>query len=134
MGTALYTSTTNDGSPHCPYRLGQTVPWLDDLPADLKDLVVPPVSFKVARDADLLADHTQGCDANNQPCYCEFRYVLTQLRSDDDEVFYDAPVYAESLRSWRLIDKRWLVCRTTVLNFDQAGCQTSLSLSEAMPR
>jgi hypothetical protein len=70
----------------------------------------------------------------NRPCFSEFRFVLTQLRSDDDEMFYDAPVYAESLTSWRLIDERWLVCRTTFASFDHVGVLTRFSLSDAMPR
>jgi hypothetical protein len=134
MGTALYTYAVNEGNPTCPHHVGHAISWLDDLPTGLKDLVVPPVSFEVARDYDMLADHTQGCDAAKQPCFNEFRYVLTKLRSDDDEVFYDAPVYAESLTSWRLVDERWLVCKTTIAGFDHVGCQTSFSLSDAMPR
>ena len=134
MGTALYKNITNEGNLPCPHHDGHAISWLDDLPTGLKDMVVPPVSFDVARDYDMLADHTQGCDASNRPCYCEFRFVLTQLRSDDDEVFYDAPFYAESLTSWRLVDERWLVCRTTVGSFDQCDCQTKFSISDAMPR
>jgi hypothetical protein len=133
MGTALYTNETNEGSTICPFHPNQATPWLDDLPASLKDLVVPPVSFKVAREYDMLADHTQGCDDTNRPCYCEFRFVLTQLRSDDDEVFYESPVYAESLTSWRLVDDRWLVCKTTVGSFEHVGSQPRFSISDAMP-
>jgi hypothetical protein len=107
---------------------------MDDLPAGLKDLVVHPVRFDVARDYDMLADCTHGRDAANQPCFSEFRFVLTQLRSDDDEVFYEAPVYAESMTSWRLVDERWLVCRTTVGNLDDAEFYTHFSLRETMPR
>jgi hypothetical protein len=134
MGQALYTKADNDGSPHCPYHAGHAIAWREDLPGDLKDLVVPPVSFDVARDYDMLADHTHGRDAANQPCFSEFRFVLTQLRSDDDEVFYEAPVYAESLTSWRLVDERWLVCRTTVDNLDPRETHTQLSISNTMPR
>jgi hypothetical protein len=96
--------------------------------------VVPPISFQVHQEYDMLAERTCGCDAANKPCYGAFRFVQTQLRSDDDEVFYEAPVYAESLTSWRLIDERWLVCRTTVGSFDAAGFVTSFSVSDTMPR
>ncbi|HEY8908163.1 MAG TPA: hypothetical protein VIM63_19250 [Rhodoferax sp.] len=96
--------------------------------------MVTPVSFDVSRDYEMQAEHTHGRDVANQPCFSEFRFVLTQLCSDDDEVFYEAPVYAESLTSWRLLDQRWLVCRTQVSGVDQARGQTSLSLSDTMPR
>jgi hypothetical protein len=92
MGTALCTNASNEGSTPCPYHADHVISWLADLPTGLKDLVGPPVSFDVARDYDMLADHTQGCDAAKQPCFNEFRYLLTQLRSEDDEVFYDATV------------------------------------------
>ena len=134
MGAALYTNANSDVITHCPYEAGHAPSWLDDLPDGLKELVVAPVRFNVARDYELLADHTQGCDETNQPCYCEFRVVLTQLRSDDDEVFYEASVYAESLRSWRLVDDRWLVCRTAGSSSDGLGFHAKLSLSDAMPR
>jgi hypothetical protein len=103
MSTALYTSTPNASGANCPYQDGKTIPWSDELPQELQALVVAPVSFKVFQDYEMQPDHTHGCDAANQP-YCEFRYVLTQPRSDDDELFYEVPVYAESLTSWRLVD------------------------------
>lgn len=132
MGTALYTQASNAIRSNCPYHAGPAIAWLDDLPAGLKEWVVPPVRFDVARDYDMLADHTHGRDAANQLCFSEFRFVLTQLRSDDDELYYEAPVYAESLTSWRLVDERWLVCRTTVGS--DAEFHTRFSLSDAMPR
>jgi hypothetical protein len=60
--------------------------------------------------------------------------VLTQLRSDDDEVFYEMPIYVETLTSWRLIDERWLVCRTTLDRQSHGGSHTEFSVSERMPR
>ena len=134
MGTALYKSDHNEPRSPCRFELGPGISWRDDLPLDLTHLVVAPVKFDVARDYEMWADHTQVCDARNQPCYCEFRFVLTQLRSDDDEVFYEAPVYAESVRSWRLVDERWLVCKDTVENFEPSVTQTHLYLSYTMPR
>lgn len=134
MGTALYTPTSSAINPDCPHRLGHAIRWSDDLPPILKDLVVLPIRFDVAREYEMLADHTLGRDASNEPCYCAFRFVLTQLCSDDDEVFYEVPAHAELLTSWRLLDERWLVCRTTVNDFDRGEFQTSLSLSDSMPR
>lgn len=134
MCAALYTQASNAGNPDCPLRHALDDRWLQDLPAPLKSLVVAPVSFEVAQDYELQADHTHGRDAAHQPCFSEFRFVLTQLRSDDDEVFYEQPVYAESLTSWRLLDERWLTCRTTVARFEEAGIESCFSVSDAMPR
>lgn len=134
MSTASYTPVSNAASASCPYNLDRSIAWSDDLPTDLRDLVVAPVRFAVFQDYEMRADHTQGRDASDQPCYSEFRFVLTQLRSEDDEVFYEAPVYAESLTSWRLVDERWLVCRSTVGDPDRGGLHTSLTVSDVMPR
>jgi len=134
MGAALYrkvSSVNGVGRAVCDVR---SIPWWEDIPTPIRALVVPPVSFDVRQDYEIAADRTQGYDGQHQPCYCAFRYVLTQFRSDDDEVFYEAPVYAEMLTAWRLLDARWLVCRTTVRSFERGDCQTSLSLSNTMPR
>jgi len=82
----------------------------------------------------MAADCTKGYDRQNNPCFCAFHYVRTQLRSDDDEVFYQAPVYAETLTSWRLEDERWLVFREIVGNFELGDIHSYFSLSESMPR
>ncbi len=108
--------------------------WWQHLPSPLRDVVVAPVHFEVRQDYEIAADRTKGYDSAHRPCFCAFRYVLTQLRSDDDELFYEAPVYTETLTSWRLPDDRWLVCQTTSGNADRGEFQTRLSLSDAMPR
>jgi hypothetical protein len=36
--------------------------------------------------------------------------------------------------TWRFPDERWLVCRTTIGNFDLGESQTHFSLGDAMPR
>jgi hypothetical protein len=134
MFNALYTKLPNAGRSACPARQAQTRRWLTDLPHDLQALVVQPVTVDVFQDYEMQAERAQGRDAANAPCFSEFRYVITQLRSDDDEVFYETPVYAETLTSWRLLDARWLVCRTTLDRLGSGGSQTSLSVSECMPR
>lgn len=134
MGTALYTKAFNAIRTDCPYRQSHAIAWSEDLPLSLKDLVVTPVSFDVFQEYEMLADRICGRDDANMPCYCAFRLVQTQLRSDDDEVFYEMPVYAESLTCWRLLDERWLTCRTRVVSFDDAEFQTSFSVSDVMPR
>ena len=134
MYTSLYTNMPNENSRSCPARRGQNVPWAQDLPPALKDLVVAPIHFEVDREYEIQAERTRGRDATNEPCFCEFRYVETQLRSDDDEVFYEVPVYAEALTSWRLRDARWLVCRTTMDCFAHAEGQSIFFISDTMPR
>jgi len=134
MGTALYNNLPNETPEHCPFNPESKVAWSEDLPTPLKHLVVAPVSFRVHQDYEMRATHTGGSDASNKPCFCEFQFVMTQLCSDDDEDFFETPVYAETLTSWRLIDERWLVCRTTVDRAAAGGCQTQLSISNAMPR
>lgn len=134
MAAALYTETPNAGRVPCPNSRGQDVHWTEELPVALRALVVPPTRFDVHSDYEMLAEHTHGRDAANAPCYNAFRFVLTRLRSDDDEVFYEAPVYAETLTAWRLVDARWLVCRTVASHLDCSEAHTSYSISDAMPR
>ena len=134
MHTPSYTKLSNGVTTSCPVRCGESFPWSQDLPPSLRDLVVAPVHFEVIREYEMQAQSTRGRDATNEPCFCEFRHMVTQLRSDDDEAFYEVPVYAEALTSWRLRDARWLVCRTTVDRNAFAIEQTCLSLSDTMPR
>lgn len=134
MHTALYRKTPYASRALCPRHRGQDIRWTEELPAALQALVVRPTRFDVHSDYEMQAERTHGRDAANAPCYNAFRFVLTQLHSDDDEVFYEAPAYAESLTAWRLLDDRWLVCRTVVGRFDCAEAQTSYSVSDTMPR
>ena len=133
MFAALYTNEPYASRATCPSRRNDAN-WTEELPTVLQALVVPPTRFDVHRDYEMLAEHTHGRDAANAPCYNAFHFVLTQLRSDDDEFFYEAPVYAESLTAWRLVDARWLVCRTVVDRFDCSEAHTSYSISASMPR
>lgn len=134
MCVALYKQASSAARLRQPMRDAQGIQWWQELPSPIRALVVAPISFDLVQEYEIPADRTQGYDPHHAPCYCAFRYVLTQLRSDDDEVFYEAPVYAETLTSWRLPDARWLVCRTTIDHLDHGECQTSFSLSDTMPR
>lgn len=117
----------------CPAR-GQTVAWMEELPSDLVELVVAPVSFAVEQDHEIVADRSLGLDAEGQACFCAFRYVQTALRSDDDEIFYEAPVYAETVTAWRLPDNRWLASHKVIDRFGTGAVIPRLSLSRGMPR
>ena len=134
MCVALYKQTPSASWSKLAAAQALPVSWWQHLPSPLRDVVVAPVRFDVLQDYEIAADRTKGYDSAHQPCFCAFRYVLTQLRSDDDEVFYEAPVYSETLTSWRLPDDRWLVCHTTTGNTDRGEVQTRLSLSNSMPR
>jgi len=138
MTHALYRKSANahtERSPErCPARARQSQRWLSDLPEHLSAWVVAPVSLDVYREYEMQAERVHGRDSANAPCFYEHRYVLTQLRTDDDDMFYEVPVYVEALTSWRLIDERWLVCRTTIDRLGGAGAQTEFTLSASMPR
>lgn len=134
MGTALYRQESGNIELDCPIRGLPAIAWQQDLPSSLMALVVAPIRFKVAQEYEMAADRTKGYDQQNHPCYCAFRYVRTQLRSDDDEVFYEAPVYAEMLTSWKLEDERWLIFREVVGDFDRGLIHSHFALSETMPR
>lgn len=134
MCTALYRQSPSENQGQWFHAQALPVMWWQHLPSPLRELVVEPVQFEVLQDYEMAADRTQGYDSAHQPCFCAFRYVLTQLRSDDDEVFYEAPVYTETLSSWRLPDDRWLVCHTTTGSADRGEFQSRLSLRDSMPR
>jgi hypothetical protein len=98
MFNALYSELPNAGRTACPARQPQGKRWQTDLPRDLQELVVPPVTVDVFQEYEMQAERAR--DSTNAPCFSEFRYVITQLRSDDDEVFYEMPIYTETLTGW----------------------------------
>jgi hypothetical protein len=134
MSIALYTNEANEITSTCPYHQGLERTWADDLPSPLKDMVVVPSHFDVYSDYEVPAQRTCGRDVADHACYSTFRWIQTALRSDDDELFYETPVYVEELTSWRLLDARWLTRRTTVKPNESVGFQTSFLVSDAMPR
>jgi hypothetical protein len=134
MGNALCPPAANAVHPDCPVLPLPASHWQQDLPLALQGMVVAPTRFEVTSDYEMAAKRICGRDASNAPSFCEFSHVVTQLRSDDDETYYEAPVYAETTTSWRLNDQRWLVRRTTIRNPDGGDVCTHLSLSDTMPR
>ena len=91
----------------------RNIDWAKLLPPDWREQVIVPVEFDVFREYEMAAERTTGRDENGLPCYCAHLYVLHELRSDDDEDYYQAVVYGESLSAWRLRDERWLCYRIT---------------------
>lgn len=134
MSKSLYNDVPNEVVKNCPIRRGPDIDWQDELPAPLKELVVAPISFEVFHEFEMLADRTCGLDSARTICFYAFRHVWTALRSDDDEVFYEMPVFAQTLTSWRLLDESWLVCQATHDLQDHSVAQNRLYVSKAMPR
>jgi hypothetical protein len=75
-----------------------------------------------------------GHDIDGQPCFQAFDYRLVEPRSDDDEDFYPAVAYSESLSAWRLLDGRWLVHRRIAPLGDDGATTVVSSIEERMPR
>lgn len=108
--------------------------WREGLPPDWLAQVVQPVFFSRHRDYEIEAERVIGYEVEDEPCYCSYRVVLTELRSDDDETWFMQPVHAERLTGWRLVDARWLILRQISQGEDCLGVQAFFSFSGEMPR
>lgn len=110
-------------------------PWSQPLPTSWRELVVPPQRFEVFAEYEMAADRTMGYDEDGEPAYCRYRYLLTDLRSDDDEEFYEALAHAETITAWRLRDNSgWLVRRDIDCSFGDSARLGCFALSDTMPR
>ncbi len=133
MFVALYPKLHNDdvmnGAGFRPAALAWD--WQAGLPDEWRSMVVAPLGFRRFRDYEAAAQRLLGLDENEQPCYSHYQYRLSEVRSDDDEDFYEETLYAETGISWLLRDGRWL-------NLRHIGPQGSgrgfFSFSEEMPR
>lgn len=96
------------------------IAWDSLLPRDWRAQAVAPVEFDVFREYEVAAERTVGRDENGAACYHAHRYVLHELRSDDDEDYYLMAVYGEALAAWRLRDGRWLSYRVVGAEGDAA--------------
>lgn len=108
--------------------------WCEDLCPIWIDLVVPPCSFRVFRDHDVAARRVVGHDGSNTPCFQAYDYRRLDVRSDDDEEYYLAVSYSESVSAWRLRDGRWLVHRRVEPLGDEDAATSALSIDARMPR
>ena len=106
--------------------------WRQHLPREWRRLVVAPLTIERFRDYEMAAERTIGRDEDESPCYFATRFVVTDLRSDDDEEYYQVATYAEALTAWRLRDGRWLIHR--MINREGEDATTFYSFSEQMPR
>ncbi|MBA4263370.1 MAG: hypothetical protein C0443_15495 [Comamonadaceae bacterium] len=118
----------------CHGQRPRRVAWTEELPPDLIGVVVPPVRFDIEQDHHIVADRSLGLDAQGQACFCAFRYVQTALRSEDDEFFYETPVYIETVTAWRLPDRRWITSHKVVRGAGGGAVVPQISLCEGMPR
>lgn len=87
------------------------IAWLTHLPHPWREQVVAPLEFEVFREYEMAAERVMGYDEDGQPCYCAHSVLIPELRSDDDEEYYEIVTYAEQVSSWRLRDGRWLTYR-----------------------
>lgn len=112
------------------------VRWAAELPKEWARQVVAPLCFTRFRDYEILSERVVGYEdaGEEDPCYCEHYFVLTDIRSDDDETYYLSPSYWEHLVSWRLRDGRWLIHRKISCSDDCHQHQSFFSFAEDMPR
>lgn len=124
----------------CPVRQYQgnreKVRWREQLPAEWAGQVVAPVFFSRFREYEIYSERVVGYedDSENEPCYCEHYFVLTDLCSDDDEIYELVPSYWEHLIAWRLRDGRWLINRRIACSEDCQSAQMFFTFAEDMPR
>jgi hypothetical protein len=120
----------------CHRNADEEVPWAAQLPREWSKQVVAPLCFSRFRDYEILSERVVGYEdaAEEEPCYCEHYFVLTDIRSDDDEIYYVVPSYWEHLVAWRLCDGRWLIHRRISCSDDCQQHQSFFSFAEAMPR
>ncbi|AGA89668.1 hypothetical protein Thimo_0832 [Thioflavicoccus mobilis 8321] len=108
--------------------------WWSQLTPAWRHQVVVPHSFHVFEEYEVAASRVLGYDEVGERCFCAYDYRLTDLRSDDDEEFYQAAVYTESLATWRLLDGRWLVYRRVEPLGEDGEVVSGFSISAQMPR
>lgn len=115
---------------------GEPVRWAALLPKEWARQVVAPLCFSRFRDYEILSERVVGYDdaAEEDACYCEHYFVLTDIRSDDDEIYEVVPSYWEHLVAWRLRDGRWLIHRRISCSDDCQQHQSFFTFSEEMPR
>lgn len=108
--------------------------WQRHLPKSWRAMVDVPLYFKRFHEHELPANRSLGFDEGDQPCYCAHSVVIPELRSDDDEEYYQVVTYAEQLSAWRLRDGRWLIFRRVGGADCAAPLKDFYSFSDSMPR
>jgi hypothetical protein len=108
------------------------IDWRQNLPREWRRQVVAPLTIERFRDYEMAAERTVGRDEDAQHCYFATRVVVTDLRSDDDEEYYQIAAYAEATTAWRLRDGRWLIHR--LITRDGEPGSGFYALGDRMPR
>ena len=134
MSEPLYRNKHSDKCSGCFGKKSMTIDWQSDVPWYIKDMVIEPFEFTVHQDYEILADRTVGNDLQDEPCYCAYRYVETRLQSEDDDLLYVAPVFAQTISSWRMLSGHWLVLTKTYPDLQTGQFHSAITVSEAMPR
>lgn len=111
-----------------------THPWQIGLPANWRECVVVPFRFDIYWEYQVDAARVLGCDASGAPCYSAHRYVLTRLRYEEDEIFYEVIAYRDERFAWLLQDGQWLVRHTVTSHEDCDHSASSVFLTNQMPR
>ncbi len=112
----------------------RTSEWLMFLPAEWRSMVIEPIYFKQHREYEIAASRSFGYDADDCTCYYAHRYALNEIRSDDDEDFYEVVAYGESVHAWRLRDERWLIYRIAHTAGDSTPGRGFFSFADRHPR
>ncbi|MBK1722026.1 hypothetical protein [Thiocystis violacea] len=124
---------------HKPHRTRLTAlddcepSWSSRLPPRWRRQAIEPRSFRVHREHEILARRVFGDDSQGIPCFYAHDYRQIDLRSDDDEDFYEALAYGESITAWRLRDGRWLVHRQIEPLGDEGASGACFNLEARMP-
>ena len=105
--------------------------WLVPLPSAWAGRVLAPLAFERFRDFEMAAEHIRGIDEDGAVCFIVYRWVEHDLRSDDDEDYYQMAVRGLSLKAWRLRDGRWLSHRLSVGEGESA--RSLFTLGDAQP-
>ena len=108
--------------------------WQKGLPLEWSTAAIAPLCFTNHSEYEIPASRTLGYDEEGEMCYYRHTYILSTLRSDDDDEFYEAIAYGEEVQAWRLRDERWLIWRIVHEDGVCRGNRGFYSFSESMPR
>lgn len=107
--------------------------WRHGLPADWHEQVIAPLDIVCHTEYEMPASRSLGRDEDGRLCFYEHHFRLEETRSDDDEDYYRALAYAETVRAWRLRDDRWLIYRQQHHGDDRSPRRGFFALSESPP-
>ncbi|NEX19629.1 hypothetical protein G3480_04760 [Thiorhodococcus mannitoliphagus] len=124
---------------HKPERTRQSLldsclpSWSSLLTPEWRGRVITPGAFRVHHEHEMAAKRVLGYDSRGQPCFYAHDYRQMDVRSDDDEDFYQALAYSESITAWRLRSGLWLVHRRVEPLGEEGESGSSFGLEARMP-